>query len=285
MRYGDRRLPVRPEVSADVGEPPAHDGRPAQPVASRREDRVSRLDQTRSSFVPGRRTTRGHSGKRPPTVNWGIRTPGNVGPLRVSGFSASDGGSIPPALHFHLVRGCPGMSGKRLSLMVFLWYRFRRVPAPFDAAVVSLVMLRPSVVPPARPPTFVGSTSCKGCHPQEYELWQGSHHALAMQPADATTVLGNFANATFTKDGVTSTFLRREGRYAVQTDGPDGTLRALAGLRRPHLLEDRAPDRPRGQSHPAGRRESVNSITGRSRGWLPPPVASASPSPLSPRRG
>jgi cytochrome c554/c'-like protein len=53
---------------------------------------------------------------------------------------------------------------------------------------------------------------CKGCHPQQYELWKGSHHALAMQPADATTVLGNFANATFTKDGVTSTFLRRDGR-------------------------------------------------------------------------
>lgn len=52
----------------------------------------------------------------------------------------------------------------------------------------------------------------------------GSHHAIAMQPADGTTVLGNFENASFTKDGVTSTFLKRDGHYLARTDGPDGTL-------------------------------------------------------------
>jgi predicted CXXCH cytochrome family protein len=45
-----------------------------------------------------------------------------------------------------------------------------------------------------------------------------------MQPADQTTVLGNFENATFTKDGVTSTFFTRDGAYFVRTDGPDGRL-------------------------------------------------------------
>jgi hypothetical protein len=45
-----------------------------------------------------------------------------------------------------------------------------------------------------------------------------------MQPADQSTVLGNFDNATFTKDGVTSTFFRRDGAYFVRTDGPDGSL-------------------------------------------------------------
>jgi Flp pilus assembly protein TadD len=45
-----------------------------------------------------------------------------------------------------------------------------------------------------------------------------------MQPADQTTVLGDFDNATFTKDGVTSTFFNRDGAYFVRTDGPDGVL-------------------------------------------------------------
>lgn len=46
-----------------------------------------------------------------------------------------------------------------------------------------------------------------------------------MQPADATTVLGNFANAKFTYNGVTSTFFKKHGAFFVRTDGPDGTLR------------------------------------------------------------
>lgn len=43
-----------------------------------------------------------------------------------------------------------------------------------------------------------------------------------MQPATADTVLGNFDGARFTYNGVTSTFSRKEGRYFVRTDGPDG---------------------------------------------------------------
>jgi class 3 adenylate cyclase len=35
-------------------------------------------------------------------------------------------------------------------------------------------------------------------------------------------VLGNFDNATFSKDGVTTTFLRRDGKFFVATAGPDG---------------------------------------------------------------
>src|SRR5262249_25329317 len=49
--------------------------------------------------------------------------------------------------------------------------------------------------------------------------------ARAMAAADAQAVLGAFDNATFRKDGVTSTLSRREGGYFVRTDGPDGVLR------------------------------------------------------------
>jgi len=70
----------------------------------------------------------------------------------------------------------------------------------------------------------VGSTACAGCHAKETEAWRGSHHQLAMQEANASTVLGNFENAKFKHFGVESGFFKRDGRYMVRTDGPDGKL-------------------------------------------------------------
>ena len=49
--------------------------------------------------------------------------------------------------------------------------------------------------------TFVGAKSCAGCHAPETERWKTSHHALAMQKASVTTILGDFANATLTHHG------------------------------------------------------------------------------------
>jgi predicted CXXCH cytochrome family protein len=74
------------------------------------------------------------------------------------------------------------------------------------------------------PPTFVGSAACGGCHESEMAAWRGSQHALAMQQATAETVLGDFADASFTHGGVTSRFFRRDGKFLVATDGPDGKL-------------------------------------------------------------
>ena len=54
--------------------------------------------------------------------------------------------------------------------------------------------------------------------------WRGSHHDLAMQEATDKTVLGNFDGATFTYGDVTSRFFRRDGKFFVNTDGPDGKL-------------------------------------------------------------
>ena len=43
-----------------------------------------------------------------------------------------------------------------------------------------------------------------------------------MQEATEKTVLGNFANASFTHYGVTSRFFKKDGKFFVRTDGPDG---------------------------------------------------------------
>ena len=73
--------------------------------------------------------------------------------------------------------------------------------------------------------TFVGRESCVACHAKEGAAWSGSRHNLAMQPADSTTVLGDFNNASYTyTTGVTSTFSRRDGAFWIRTDGPDGAL-------------------------------------------------------------
>ena len=45
-----------------------------------------------------------------------------------------------------------------------------------------------------------------------------------MQQASAATVLGNFDNAKFAYNGVTSTFFRRSDKFMVRTDGADGKL-------------------------------------------------------------
>jgi len=72
--------------------------------------------------------------------------------------------------------------------------------------------------------TYVGAQACAGCHAREHAAWAGSDHARAMQIASEATVLGDFADRRFAYAAVTSTFFRRDGRYMVRTDGPDGKL-------------------------------------------------------------
>lgn len=71
---------------------------------------------------------------------------------------------------------------------------------------------------------YIGGLKCKGCHEEQYSHWHGSHHDLAMQEATDNTVLGNFDNVEFSQFGVTSRFFRKDGKFMVRTDGPDGEL-------------------------------------------------------------
>ena len=51
-----------------------------------------------------------------------------------------------------------------------------------------------------------------------------SQHAAAIQEAHEQTVLGQFDGRRFTSERVTTRFFRREGKYWVNTEGPDGAL-------------------------------------------------------------
>jgi tetratricopeptide (TPR) repeat protein len=71
---------------------------------------------------------------------------------------------------------------------------------------------------------LVGGAVCASCHAAETERWQSSHHDRAMQLADETTVLGDFDEATLEHYGVRTSFLRRDDRFVVRSDGPEGAL-------------------------------------------------------------
>jgi tetratricopeptide (TPR) repeat protein len=81
-----------------------------------------------------------------------------------------------------------------------------------------------SVVPPEAVANgqYVGRQTCAECHQAEHKLWLGSDHDLAMELASDASVLGDFNDASFTYRGVTTRFFRRDGKFMVNTEGPDG---------------------------------------------------------------
>ncbi|WP_439393278.1 cytochrome c3 family protein [Bradyrhizobium sp. PMVTL-01] len=96
------------------------------------------------------------------------------------------------------------------------------------AIVVGLQWFEPSKTPvqtsaPAEL-AFVGSESCAGCHDAEASLWRTSQHRRAMDHATAQSVRGDFNDATFDHAGTRSRFFRKDNKFLVETDGPDGKL-------------------------------------------------------------
>ena len=73
-------------------------------------------------------------------------------------------------------------------------------------------------------PAFVGSETCAGCHQSEANLWRSSQHERAMAHATDKSVLGDFNDASFDNYDVRSRFFRKDGKFLVETDGPDGKL-------------------------------------------------------------
>ena len=69
---------------------------------------------------------------------------------------------------------------------------------------------------------YLGSSSCADCHEPEYESWRGSHHELAMQLANESTVLADFTNTEFDYYGKNSLFTTQEDGYYVRTENENG---------------------------------------------------------------
>ena len=72
------------------------------------------------------------------------------------------------------------------------------------------------------PNTYIGPVACGSCHAEAYQDWKQSDHYKAMMLPTDSNVLGDFDDASFTADGVTSQFFRRDGKYIIRTEGVDG---------------------------------------------------------------
>ncbi len=95
------------------------------------------------------------------------------------------------------------------------------------ATIIVFECCKPGV-PDALPKNeFTGNASCQNCHKQEHGEWLSSHHYMAMQPANDTTVLGDFNGATLTADGVTTKFYKRDGKFYMHTEDETGAYREM----------------------------------------------------------
>ena len=78
---------------------------------------------------------------------------------------------------------------------------------------------------------FVGTQQCPECHLEEYRSWEKSHHDFAMQELSEATVLGDFNNAQYQYNGITTTFSRDNGEDWVATDVLIALVNYLTELR------------------------------------------------------
>ena len=108
------------------------------------------------------------------------------------------------------------------------WFLLSSQPVPVPHAPVSTPVAqsaKPQPVAPAvqkAPATMVDEQQCQGCHSAQVKDWQGSHHQLAMQEANADTLLGDFNNVTFKAENETTRFSRKDDGFWVNTPGIDG---------------------------------------------------------------
>ena len=71
-------------------------------------------------------------------------------------------------------------------------------------------------------PEYVGRKACIDCHKKQYDLFVGSDHDMAMDVATEETVLGDFDDVTFDHLGINSRFYKKNEKFYVHTEGPDG---------------------------------------------------------------
>ncbi|MGC1510481.1 multiheme c-type cytochrome [Ketobacter sp.] len=95
----------------------------------------------------------------------------------------------------------------------------KAVPLPLQTPSETVTHVKPVF----SEPEYVGKSACVDCHQKEVEAWTGSHHDLAMQEVNQATVLGDFDQSEFEKDGEVTRFSKQGEVYYVTTVGPGGT--------------------------------------------------------------
>src|SRR5690554_3631056 len=84
--------------------------------------------------------------------------------------------------------------------------------------------------PPTKQPSFVGGKNCVVCHQAEATLWQSSHHDLAMQTANKSSVLGDFNNTKFYQTNAEGNkqllahFFKKSNQFWIEAQGADGLM-------------------------------------------------------------
>ncbi|MBD8472903.1 hypothetical protein IFT98_03230 [Pseudomonas sp. CFBP 8770] len=88
--------------------------------------------------------------------------------------------------------------------------------------VARLVLLWLDVVTVSSAATLVEERTCAGCHASQIQDWQGSHHQLAMQAADESSVKGDFNDVTFHGERELTVFFRRGEEFWVKATDAQG---------------------------------------------------------------
>ncbi|MBX7221180.1 MAG: hypothetical protein K1Y36_14625 [Blastocatellia bacterium] len=97
-------------------------------------------------------------------------------------------------------------------------------------AVVTLIFTRSQVQamrelkPELAQVEYAGSASCQECHKAEFDHWSESHHHKMNQIATPETVVGDFNNATYTFNGVTSRMYRKGNDFYIYTMDLNGKM-------------------------------------------------------------
>lgn len=133
----------------------------------------------------------------------------------------------PPATLF--TRLYPMLSAVLLATAAGLAFFALREPAsPAAHSTTAPPPAQPEKPPAAalgNPGAMVDEAVCSGCHATQTREWQGTHHHLAMQVADETSVLGDFAEVTFKGETEATRFFRRGSQYWVNAIDETGTPR------------------------------------------------------------
>jgi tetratricopeptide (TPR) repeat protein len=112
-------------------------------------------------------------------------------------------------------RNCMSNFSKLLKVVIALGVAMLAAKAAWDWYTV----LPPEAVRNAQ---YVGRATCAECHQAQQERWHGSHHDRAMELATDESIVGDFNDTKFERLGATTRFFRRDGKFFVNTEGPDG---------------------------------------------------------------